>query len=298
MEAIVAENLRKTYKNGRGIHGIDLSIDQGQIVGFLGPNGAGKSTTIRTIMGLLLPDGGHASVLGHDVVKDSLSVRRVVGYVPGEFSMYSDLTGEENVGFSLQVRGLPGKIGHAHELAGRLGVDLTRRVKTLSHGQKQKVAVIAALAHEPEVIILDEPTIGLDPIAQEVVRALVREEVARGRAVFLSSHVLSEVEELCDHVAIINNGLIVASDTVAGLKKRRVKRISVEFSGPSVDFSSLKGVTDLHIDGTRFRFTLTGSIDPLISILSGKTLVDLTVQDPSLEEVFMAFYTGDGDAKP
>ncbi len=298
MKAILVENLRKVYKNGRGIHGIDLSIDQGQIVGFLGPNGAGKSTTIRTIMGLLSPDGGHARVLGHDVVRESLSVRRAVGYVPGEFSLYSNLTGEQNIGFSLQIRDQPGKIGHARQLAERLGVDLTRRVKTLSHGQKQKVAVIAALAHEPEVIIMDEPTIGLDPLAQEVFRALLREEVARGRTVFLSSHVLSEVEELCDHVVIINNGLIVASDSVTGLKKRRVKRITVEFKGPPADLSSLRGVTGLQNDGPRFRLTLTGSIDPLISILSGKALVDLTVQDPSLEEVFMAFYASDGEKKP
>ncbi len=288
--AISIENLHKRYRNGRGIHGVSLSVEAGEICGFLGPNGAGKSTTIRTLMGFMTPDSGRASILGLDTVRDSLAVRRKVGYVPGDFSLYEGLSGEENIAFSLGIRGQPQHMGEARRLAERLEVDLARRVRTLSHGQKQKVAIVAALAHRPEVLILDEPTTGLDPLAQDAFRTLLREQVARGGTVFLSSHVLSEVEELCDRVAIINEGRIVAIDTVAGLKKKRVKRILVEFRDAAPSVEGIPGVAEVQRDGNRVRFTLTGSLDPLVAFLAGKPLVDLTVEDPSLEEVFMAFY--------
>ena len=290
MTVIKVEDLCKQYPNGRGIHGISLSVEEREIFGFLGPNGAGKSTTIRTLMGFLHPDSGRASILGHDVVRDGLGVRREVGYLPSDFAMYSELSGEQNIGFSLQVRGRPERMEWARQLAKRLEVDLTPRIRTLSHGQKQKVAIVGALAHDPQVLILDEPTIGLDPLAQEDFRSLLREQVAGGKTVFMSSHVLSEVEQLCDRIAIISDGRIVTTDTVTGLKKQRLKRVSVEFAGAVPALAGVAGITELKQDGRRAHFTVTGSLDPLLAVLAGGHIIDLTVQDPSLEEIFRTFY--------
>lgn len=292
MAVIEAKGLSKQYPNGRGIFQIDLSVEQGEIFGFLGPNGAGKSTTIRTLMGFLHPQSGAASILGHDVVRDGLAVRRLVGYLPSEITLYDDLTGEQQIAFSLKVRGQQERMAQARQLAQRLGVELNRRVRTLSRGQKQKVAIVTALAHDPQVLIMDEPTTGLDPLAQEIFHTLLREEAARGKTVFISSHILSEVEGLCDRVAIIRDGRIVTTDTVSGLKTQRMKHIRVEFGGAVPDLASLPGVTELKQEGQRVRFTLVGGLDPVLAMLSAHRVIDLTVQDPSLEEIFMAFYTG------
>lgn len=292
MAVIEAKGLSKQYPNGRGIFQIDLSVEQGEIFGFLGPNGAGKSTTIRTLMGFLHPQSGAASILGHDVVRDGLAVRRLVGYLPSEITLYDDLTGEQQIAFSLKVRGQQERMAQARQLAQRLGVELNRRVRTLSRGQKQKVAIVTALAHDPQVLIMDEPTTGLDPLAQEIFHTLLREEAARGKTVFISSHILSEVEGLCDRVAIIRDGRIVTTDTVSGLKTQRMKHVRVEFGGAVPDLAGLPGVTELKQEGERVRFTLVGGLDPVLAMLSAHRVIDLTVQDPSLEEIFMAFYTG------
>ena len=291
MQAIAIKGLTMLYPNGRGIREISLDVQEGEIFGFLGPNGAGKSTTIRTLMGFLRPSAGEARVLGHDVVRESVAVRREVGYLPSEIALYDGLTGEQNVAFALKVRGGGGP-DRARELARHLEVDLGHRVKTLSRGQRQKVAITVALAHDPRVLILDEPTTGLDPLAQEVFHALVRGEVARGKTLFMSSHILSEVEELCQRVALVRDGRIVTTDTVASLKRQRVKRVRVEFRAAVPALGDLPGVTDLKLDGRRARFTLVGALDPLLGRLATHPVVDLSVQDPSLEEVFRAFYAG------
>lgn len=291
--AIEADHLTKLYPNGRGIQGVSFTVQQGEIFGFLGPNGAGKSTTIRTLMGFLTPNGGSARVLGHDVVTDSLAVRRLVGYLPSEPALYGELTGEQHLALSLRIHGKPELMGRAEALARRLEVDLGQRVRNLSRGQRQKVAIILALAHDPEVLILDEPTTGLDPLAQEVFHALLREEVGRGRTVFMSSHILAEVERMCERVAIIRSGRIVAQDSVVALKKQRVKRVAVEFRGSVPDFGALPGVMDLKVEGLRVRFTYRGPLDPLLGILAAHPVADMTVEDPSLEEIFMAFYAGE-----
>lgn len=292
--AIEIRGLTKLYPNGRGIKSVDLVVKPGEIFGFLGPNGAGKSTTIRTLMGFLYPDTGSATVLGSDVVTSGLAVREQVGYLPSEMTLYEDMTGAQNIGFSLKVRGKMAMMERANRLAQRLDVDLSRRVKTLSRGQKQKVAIINALAHDPRLLIFDEPTTGLDPLAQEIFHAMLREEVGRGKTLFMSSHVLSEVEEMCDRVAIIRDGKIVTTDTVAGLKKQRVKRVHVEFKNEVPGLAQVAGVSDLFVDGQRARFTLVGNLDPLVAHLSAHPLIDLTVQDPTLEEIFKNFYAGGG----
>jgi ABC-2 type transport system ATP-binding protein len=290
MAAIVVEHLGKQYPNGKGIHGISFAVETGELFGFLGPNGAGKSTAIRTIMGFLTPTSGSASVLGHDVVRQSLAVRRAVGYLPSDITLYDYLTGEENIGFALKVRGQLQHVGRAQELARRLEVDLRQRIRTLSRGQKQKVAIVTALAHDPDVIIMDEPTTGLDPLAQEIFHSLLRAELGRGKTIFMSSHILSEVESLCRRVAIIRDGRIITQDTVAALKKQRVKRVAVEFQGAVPALTALNGVTELKLDGHRAQFTYQGPPDQLLSVLAGQPVVDITLQDPSLEEIFMAFY--------
>lgn len=293
MAAIQIAGLTKLYRNGRGIRSVDLEVRQGEVFGFLGPNGAGKTTLIRTLLGFLHPQEGRISILGMDAIARSREVRRRVGYLPSDPALYHYLTGRQNIDFSLHLRSVRDR-SRVNALADRLDIDLFRRVKTLSRGNRQKVAIIAALAHDPDLLILDEPTSGLDPLVQETFSSLVRDERAAGKTVFMSSHVLSEVEALCDRVGVIRDGRIVAVDGVEALKKRRLKHVTCAFAGAVPDLSALEGVRDLHVEGQRARLALAGSLDPLVRALAGHSLTDLTVADPPLEEVFRAFYNGGG----
>ncbi|MGE5528294.1 MAG: ABC transporter ATP-binding protein [Patescibacteria group bacterium] len=290
MSAIELANLRKEYRNGRGIHGLTLQVERGEIFGFLGPNGAGKSTTIRTLLGLLTPQEGRAWVAGRDIVADSVGVRRVTGYLPSENTLYTNMSGEENIRFALEVRKALPRLAAARELARRLEVDLRPKLRSLSHGQRQKVAIIAALAHDPEVLILDEPTTGLDPLVQETFFDLLRAEQAAGKTVFMSSHVLSEVEALCGRVGIIRDGLLVEVNQVEALRQNRVKRLDVTFRGTPPDAARWAGVSEVAADGRRVRFAYHGQMQALLKILAAEDVQDLTVNDPSLEEIFRAFY--------
>ncbi len=296
MQAIQIQGLTRLYKNGRGVNNIDLAVPQGSVFGFLGPNGAGKTTLIRTVLGFLKPQAGQASVLGLDAVTRSREVRRRVGYLPSDPALYEFLSGRDNLEFALRMRGVKDRI-RMQTLADRLEIDLTRRVKSLSRGNKQKVAIIAALAHDPDLIILDEPTSGLDPLVQETFLDLIRQERQRGKTVFMSSHIMSEVEAVCDQVGVIKDGRIVAFDTVANLKKQRVKYVQTEFAGEVPNLRTVAGVTDWQVEGRRARFTMNGSLDTLVAELSKGALVDLTVTDPPLEEVFRQFYEGAGGGK-
>ncbi|MGE5676332.1 MAG: ABC transporter ATP-binding protein [Mycobacterium leprae] len=293
MQAIQIEGLTRLYRNGRGIREVNLQVEQGEIFGFLGPNGAGKTTLIRTLMGFLRPQAGKAHLLGLDAVRQSKAVRARVGYLPSDPALYDFLSGRRNLEFALAVRGIKDH-SRVKLLAERLEIDLKPRLKTLSRGNKQKVAIVAALAHDPDLIILDEPTSGLDPLVQEVFADLVRQEQARGKTIFMSSHVLSEVENLCDRVAVIRDGQIVTVDEVSNLKRQRVKYVTAEFRAEAPDLSTLAGVRNLAIDGRKARFTFSGAIDPLIAELAHHAVADLTVTDPPLEEVFRAFYEGGG----
>ncbi len=290
MYAIDLENLRKEYRNGRGIHGLSLQVEKGEIFGFLGPNGAGKSTTIRTLLGLLTPQEGRASVAGHDIAADSVGVRRVTGYLPSENTLYTNLSGEENLRFALEVRHAEDKMPYARELAKKLDVDLRARLRSLSHGQRQKVAIITALAHDPEVLILDEPTTGLDPLIQQTFFEMLREEQRAGKTIFMSSHVLSEVEALCGRVGIIRDGYLVEVNQVEALRQNRVKRLEVSFRGTPPDVSRWPGVSDANAERDRVRFAYHGPVLPLLKLLVEQDVADLSINDPSLEEVFRAFY--------
>ena len=267
-----------------------LQVGQGEIFGFLGPNGAGKSTTIRTLLGLLTPGGGRASVVGRDIVADSVGVRRLTGYLPSENTLYTNLSGEENLRFALEVRRAASKLAKARDLAERLGVDLKQKLRSLLHGQRQKVAIIMALAHEPAVLILDEPTTGLDPLVQETFFALLRTEQASGKTIFMSSHVLSEVEALCGRVGIIRDGLLVEVNEVDALRQHRVKRLAVTFRGTPPDIGRWDGVSEIKAEGNGLRFAYHGQMQPLLKTLAEQDVQDLTINDPSLEEVFRAFY--------
>lgn len=296
MQAIAVQGLTRLYKNGRGIRDVNLAVPQGSVFGFLGPNGAGKTTLIRTLLGFLRPQSGTAAVLGLDTVQRSREVRRKVGYLPSDPALYDFLSGRENIEFSLRMRGVKDRTRVA-TLAERLEVDLVRRLRTLSRGNKQKVAIIAALAHDPELLICDEPTSGLDPLVQETFLQLVQEEKSRGKSIFMSSHILSEVEAVCDQVGIIRDGQIVALDTVERMKKQRVKYVEAEFAGEVPDLSGVTGVHELRVEGRKARFTMAGPLDLLISELAQRSLTDLTLTDPPLEEVFRRFYAGGGGGR-
>ena len=228
--AIRLEKLTKFYGTQRGVIDVDLEVMPGEIFGYLGPNGAGKSTTIRILLDLIRPTSGSLKVLGLDAQADAIEVRRRVGYMPSDPGLYGSLTGRE---YLTHAAGLRGGVDwrEVEQLAERLSCDLTRRIDTLSHGNRQKVVVIQAFMHKPEVLVLDEPTQGLDPLMQEEFKGLLLEAREEGRTVFLSSHVLPEVEEICNRVGIIREGRIVAVEDVATLRGRRVRSIEIEFGG-------------------------------------------------------------------
>lgn len=296
MQAIQVQGLTRLYRNGRGVRDVNLDIRQGEVFGFLGPNGAGKTTLIRTMLGFMHPQAGKVQMLGIDAVGQSRKVRARVGYLPSDPALYDFLTGQQNIDFALSVRGVKDR-SRVKSLADRLDIDLKRRLKTLSRGNKQKVAIVATLAHDPDLLILDEPTSGLDPLVQEIFNQVIREEQSRGKTVFMSSHVLSEVETLCDRVGVIRDGKIVTVDQVDNLKKQRVKYVTAEFRDAAPDLAKVTGVKDLQIEGKKARFTFSGGIDPLIGELARRSLVDLTVADPPLEEIFRAFYEGGGGGR-
>ncbi len=287
--AIEFRAVTKSYGQGRGVFDLDLDVRRGEAFGFIGPNGAGKTTTIRLLMDLVRPDHGAIQVLSLDAHRDSLAIKRRVGYLPGELAQFPGVRAGYIVGLLAGLRGgvKPEKIT---SLAERLDIDLGRRYDELSHGNKQKVALIQAFMHEPEVLILDEPTLGLDPLMQREFRALVRESVAAGATVFLSSHVLSEVEQICDRVALISHGRLVQVGSLTELRAVRAHRIEARFEGElrADEIGSLPGVSDASVDDHHFTCTVQGSISPLLQGLEKAAVVELDSHEMTLEEVFFA----------
>jgi len=296
VKAMDLRGLGHLYKNGKGVKHVDLQVEQGEVFGFLGPNGAGKTTLIRTLLGFLSPTAGSATILGMDIVREKQKVLSRVGYLASEPALYDALTGAENLEFAMRVRGVK-DLGRMKELAAKLDVNLNQRYRTLSRGNKQKVAILNALAHDPDLLILDEPTTGLDPLIQETVRSLVLEERDRGKTVFMSSHDLAEVEAVADRVGIIRDGELVAVDNVDNLRKQRMKYVSFEVQKDWSGLASLTGVKDLRQDGRKVRFTYTGDILPLLESLKSWGIVDLSISDPPLEDVFLSFYGRNGASK-
>jgi ABC-2 type transport system ATP-binding protein len=287
------ESLTKSYGSARGVLDLDLEVRPGEVFGFLGPNGAGKTTTIRVLLDFLRPTRGRAFVFGLDAQRDSLAIRAQVGNLPGDFVLEERMTGEQLLGLYGRLRGVR-HLGYARELAERLGADLSRPMRHLSHGNKRKIGLVQALFHRPPLVILDEPTGGLDPLVQEEFLGIVDETRSEGRTVFFSSHVLSEVERVCDRVGIIREGRMVAHETTASLLEKRYRRLTLQFA-ESVDpapFAAVPGVSELQADGGIIRLRLEGEIDPLVKLAAQHALLDLDLERPSLEDVFLTYYGG------
>jgi ABC-2 type transport system ATP-binding protein len=290
--AIRLENLTKTYGKQRGITGINLDVRAGEVFGYLGPNGAGKTTTIRLLLDLIRPTGGRVRLFGSDVGASGAAIRRRIGYLPGELALYDHLTARELLTYFAHLRGgIDGRT--IAELAERLTLDLNRPIRSLSKGNKQKVGIVQAFMSRADLLILDEPTDGLDPLVQQEFLRMVREVKEQGRTVFLSSHVLAEVEHVADRVGIIRGGQLAMVDEIAALKERAVHRTEIRFA-QSVDrdaFLGLPGVHDLTVDGPILRCVVTGAMDALVKAAARFTVERITSHEPDLEAVFLTYYT-------
>lgn len=268
-----------------------MAVAEGEVFGFLGPNGAGKTTTIRTLLDLLHPTRGSARIFGLDTQRDSVAIRARIGNLPGDFGYGNRATGREAVSLLARLRGVD-DLGRAESLAARFRADLDRPLGQLSRGNRQKIGLILAVFHEPELLIFDEPTSGLDPLMQEEFLALVGEERERGCSVFLSSHELDEVERVCDRVAIIRGGKLIAVERVADLLARTPHRATVKFSEP-IDLAELRGcpgVSDLEAADGQVSFKVVGDPDPVVKAVARHTVADLEFAHPTLEEVFLTYY--------
>jgi ABC-2 type transport system ATP-binding protein len=293
-EAIRAEKLTKFYGKARGVIDVDFSVEQGEVLGFLGPNGAGKTTTIRLLLDLIRPSAGRVNVFGLDAQQKGVEIRRRLGYLPGDPRLYERMTGRDLLTYFAHLRGLQSS-AEADRLAERLDLDLGRRIKELSRGNRQKVGLVQAFMHDPDLLVLDEPTSGLDPLVQESFYELVAEATARGGTVFLSSHVLSEVQRVADRVALIREGRLQLVDRVESIRARSFTRVEATFSEPppAEAFAGLPGVRELGRHGDVVRFAVEGEIDPLVKALAGFHVRALDVQEADLEDIFMALYRGD-----
>lgn len=292
MRVIETEALTKLYGRDRGIEDVTISVEAGEVFGFLGSNGAGKTTTIRTLLDLLHPTSGRALLFGLDSQRESVAIRSRLGNLPGDFGYGRESSGREAVRLLARLRGIDG-LGRAEALAKRFRADLERPLGQLSRGNRQKVGLILATFHEPELLILDEPTGGLDPLMQEEFLALVAEERERGCAVFISSHDLDEVQRVCDRVGIVRNGRLIAVERIADLLGKARRKVTVRLADSS-DLDELKGlagVSEFEVDGGGLAtFKVAGELDPVIKALAAHRIVDLEAVHPTLEEVFLGYY--------
>ncbi|GAB1515041.1 ABC transporter ATP-binding protein [Actinophytocola sp. KF-1] len=291
--AISVSGLVKTFGRTRALDGLDLTVRTGEVHGFLGPNGAGKSTTIRVLLGLLRADAGETRLLGGDPWADATSLHRRLAYVPGDVSLWPNLSGGEVIDLLGRLRGGLDETRRA-DLLERFDLDPTKKGRTYSKGNRQKVALVAALASNVELLILDEPTSGLDPLMEAVFQDCVKEERERGRTVLLSSHILAEVESLCDRVSIIRLGRTVETGTLAELRHLTRTSISAELAAPPDGIADHPGVHDLEVDGTHVKFDVdTKELDGVLKQLTRVGVRTLTSQPPTLEELFLRHYEGD-----
>jgi len=298
--AIRASKLSKDYGLGRGLFELDLEVAPQEMFGFLGPNGAGKSTTIRCLMGLIRPTAGSAQIFGLDCLHDSVAVKRKVGYVPGEMPQFGSLRGSEVVAYLGGLRGgADPKVVRA--LAERFNLDLSRRYREYSSGNKQKLCIVLAFMHRPQLLILDEPTIGLDPLNQQEFYKLLHEAEDAGATVFLSSHILSEVERACDRVGIIRSGRLVRVARLEELHHIRLHHVELEFAPesevPAAAIRSAAGVEDVAVNDHVVTCVVRGSFEALLKAIDGATVTNLVSHEPSLEEIFLTYYR-EGPAEP
>lgn len=289
-DAIALEGLTKRFGPTAGVFDLELRVAPGQIFGFLGPNGAGKTTTIRLLLSYLRPDAGTARVFGLDARRDAVALRRRIGYLPAEFNLYEHMTGHALIAYLARYRE-PGALARAHALSERLAIKLDGKIRHYSKGMKQKVALIQAMMHDPDLLILDEPTDGFDPLIQQEFHRLLVEARERGKTVFLSSHILSEVEQVCDRVAIIRAGELLAVEGIAALQARKVRLLNLVFDAP-VDAREVRlpNATLRSQSGNQASFAYAGEARELLSALSALPVADFTLEPARLEEVFLGYY--------
>jgi ABC-2 type transport system ATP-binding protein len=280
----------------RALDSLDITVREGEIFGFLGPNGAGKSTTIRLLLGYLQPTAGQGQVLGLDIVRDSVAIRRRIGYLPGGIALYDSLSGEQLLDYLAELSGRP-PVRRA-DLCERLELSSTtlrRLVRDYSRGMRQKIGIVQALQHDPELAILDEPTEGLDPLMQRAFYHILDALKAEGRTIFFSSHILSEVERVCDRVAIIRRGRLVAMEDIAGLLARHKRNVDMRLHGPPPRLDGVAGVSSIEMRDRRLTCRVDGDIRPFLAAIVGAPIADLTIEPAHLEEAFLEFYE---DAAP
>ncbi|QHW31494.1 ABC transporter ATP-binding protein [Paenibacillus rhizovicinus] len=283
--------LTKSYGKSRGITDLTFSIEEGEVFGFIGPNGAGKSTTIRTLLNIIFPTSGSAAIFGKDVVAHSREIRQQIGYLPSEVFYYDDMKVMDLIRFSAAFHRYRNEQRIA-ELAARLDLDLNRKIEDLSFGNRKKVGIVQALLHEPRLLILDEPTGGLDPLMQNTFFELLKEERAKGTTIFFSSHILSEVQRLCDRVAIIKDGALIKVESVETLLRNNLRHITLTSKQPeTIDLSGIAGIVKREIAGTHLKLLYDGDMRSFVQGVAECAFQDILIEEPSLDEIFLHYYT-------
>ncbi len=299
---IETNRLSKIYGSGKtqtkALTNLDLTVKQGEIFGYLGPNGAGKTTTIRMLLDLIRPTSGSATIFGMDIRERSVDIHRQIGFLPGELSLWKGRTGKQIINYLASVRGDTKQIAkHADELAEQLELDVSKKVRDYSSGNKRKLGLVLAMMHAPDLLILDEPTGGLDPLVQQTFHEMMKDYRNRGKTVFLSSHILSEVQAICDRVGILRDGELKAVESVDKLTNVEFHWVEVKFrdaipSSLPQALEHMAAVSDVSINGASIRLRLAGDFDPLIRSISSGYIENMRVEEPSLEDIFLTFYSG------
>lgn len=290
--AIHTERLTKRYRHVDVLTDLNLDVLVGEVVGYLGPNGAGKTTTIRLLLGLIRPSAGRSSIFGLDSQRQAVEAHRRLAYVPGEANLWPSLTGAETLHLLGQVQGQV-DVAYRDQLIERFDLDPSKKVRAYSKGNRQKLILIAGLMSRPDLLVLDEPTSGLDPLMEQAFRHSVLEAKERGQTVFLSSHILSEVEALCDRVGILRNGVLVDMGTLADMRHLSSLTVEATFDTSVPDLTGVPGVSSVHIDGRVVRCQVQGAVEPLLKVLANSGIRELLSREPSLEELFLAHYGAD-----
>ena len=283
------EALTKFYGPNRGVEDLTLDVGAGEVLGFLGPNGAGKTTALRLLMGLLRPTSGSAEIMGFDTLRESVEVRRRVGYLPGDPALYGNRNGNELLKLALRTRELD-RAPLAEQLIETLNAPMERDIRKCSHGMRQKVALVLALGHDPDVLVLDEPTTGIDPLGQRAMLSFLRERAEAGRTVLLSSHILSEVEQVCERVAILREGRVTRLDTVEALREEKFRQVTVDFDGEAPSFEGLGDYEVISQEARRMVVRVRGDARALLATLAAAQITDVSITEPTLEEVFLDYY--------